>query len=172
MTRFKPTPGASPRPAPSALENLYRSTSTWLVARLRRRFGETLAEDIAQEAYVRMSRIDMDDVRHPKALLLKVAVNAGLSQTRRAASRGRVANLALECDAAEIDAPCPSEQDEAQLLKEIILGLPPLYRDVFLLSQFAGMPYDLIAAQLGISVATVKRRLAKAIALCTAHFRD
>ncbi|MES2033279.1 MAG: sigma-70 region 4 domain-containing protein [Pseudomonadota bacterium] len=43
---------------------------------------------------------------------------------------------------------------------------------MFLLSQFAGMPYDSIAAQLGISVATVKRRLARAIALCTAHFRD
>ncbi|MES2033105.1 MAG: hypothetical protein V4466_02920 [Pseudomonadota bacterium] len=103
----KPTPGARPRPAPSALENHYRSTSNWLVARLRRRFCETLADDIAQEAYLRMSRIDMDEVRHPNTLLLKVALNAGLSQTRHAASRTRVANLALECDAAEIDAPCP-----------------------------------------------------------------
>lgn len=49
MTRFKPKPwGATPASA-VALEDLYRNPSGRLVARLRRRFGDALAEDIAQD---------------------------------------------------------------------------------------------------------------------------
>lgn len=170
MTRFRPTIEREETPAAVTLEALYRRYSGWLVAILRKRFGDGVAEDLAQDAYVRMSGVDMEEVRHPKALLLKVAMNVGRTQSRRATFRNQIASLAPDQDAAELEIPAPADEDA--LLKEIVLGLDPLYRDVFLLSRFAGMTYDSIAAHLGISVATVERRLAKAIALCAAQLRD
>jgi RNA polymerase sigma-70 factor (ECF subfamily) len=148
-----------------ALELLYRRYGAWLKRALKKRFGPDAAEDLAQEAYLRLARSGQAEaVEHPKSLLLKIAVNAGLDQVRRDRRQvggGSVVPFPdLPRDATDAD------QAEALLLKQIILSLPPILRDVFVLSRFAGLSYEQIAGRLGISVKTVEWRMSRALVIC------
>lgn len=155
-----------------SLEALYRRYAGWLTARLRRRFGAAMAEDLTQETYLRIAGIPAEEIAHPKALLMRTAVNLGYDQARFHARRAGITRVLAQCDAADIDIADPASQGEGLTLKQIILDLPPLYRDVFLLSRFEGLTYEQIADHLGVAVVTVERRMAKALAICAAHLRD
>jgi RNA polymerase sigma-70 factor (ECF subfamily) len=58
------------------------------------------------------------------------------------------------------------------MLKQIVLSMPPLYRDIFVLSRFGGMSYPEIAAARGLSVKTVEWRMSKALEHCVARLDD
>jgi RNA polymerase sigma-70 factor (ECF subfamily) len=147
---------------PYEVEQAYREHQNWLIAFLRRRFGQQDAEDLAQETYARAVTANTA-IRNPRAFLARVALNAARDLVRRRAVRPQLTR--------EDAAPPPamaSAQDEALLLKQIILALPPKLQEVFLLSRFAGLTYDEIADHCGISVKTVEGRMTKALALCAA----
>jgi len=140
----------------------YREHQNWLVAFLRRRFGQQDAEDLAQETYVRAVSAKAT-IRNPRAFLARVALNAARDLLRRRAVRPQLTR--------EDAAPPPAmagAQDEVLLLKQIILALPPKLQEVFVLSRFAGLTYDEIAHRCGISVKTVEGRMSKALAKCAA----
>jgi RNA polymerase sigma-70 factor (ECF subfamily) len=152
------------------LEQLYRSYAQTLAGRLRRRFGAETAEDIVQEAFLRLRRYGRDDpVRSPKALLTRIAVNLGLDAVR---AEPPSPPLELEALAGLPEGAVACEQDEALQLKQIILQLPKPLQDVFILQRFAGMTYAQIAEHCGVSVKTVEWRMSKAMAFCTARLRD
>jgi RNA polymerase sigma-70 factor (ECF subfamily) len=155
-----------------AVDELYRRYAGWLKGKLRRRFGTNSAEDLVQETYLRIATARPREIEHPRALLMRTAVNIGYNQAKHAARRSGVATVLARHDAAEIDVADLPSQSEALSLKEIVLGLPPLYRDVFLLSRFEGLTYAEMAGRLGVSTITVERRMAKALALCAAQMRD
>jgi RNA polymerase sigma-70 factor (ECF subfamily) len=147
---------------PYEVEQAYREHQNWLMAFLRRRFGHQDAEDLAQETYVRAVSAKAL-IRNPRAFLARVALNAARDLVRRRAARPQLTR--------EDAAPPPAmsgAQDEALLLKQIILALPPKLQEVFVLSRFAGLTYDEIASHCGISVKTVEGRMTKALALCAA----
>jgi len=151
------------------LEALYRRYSDGLRRALRRRFGADAAEDLVQEAYLRLARSGQaEDAEHPRALLMKIAVNAGVDRARYDRRRGGDGSAALLPDFES----SPSDQAEVLLLKEIVLSLPPILRDVFVLSRFAGLSYGEIATRLGISVKTVEWRMSRALAICAERLRD
>ena len=54
----------------------------------------------------------------------------------------------------------------------MVLDLPPIYRDVFVLSRFTGLTYEEIASHVGVSVKTVEWRMSKALAMILSRFRD
>ena len=66
----------------------------------------------------------------------------------------------------------PSEEARAIILQtlmeldQLLDGLPVLVKRAFLLAQLDGLTYAQIAAELGISIATVKRHLNKAAMRC------
>lgn len=147
--------------------DLYRRHAGWLARRLRRRFGDE-ADDFAQEAWRRLiaSYGDAGLIRHPRALLLRIATNTGLD-SRRSATRRSAGEAAREA----AEAADASSQDAAVLLEQIILGLPEPLRDVFVLSRFGGLSNAQIAERLGISPKTVEWRMTRALAHCAAQFR-
>lgn len=154
-------------PAPYDCGDLHRDYGNWLLAFLRRRFGPEEAEDLAQETYVRLRGKDVQ-IRNPRAFLARIALNAARDQARRRAARP---TLTAE-DAAPASAGHPPDQEQALLLKQVILSLPPKLRETFVLSRFAGLSYEEIAARLGISVKTVEKRMTRALALCGKALRD
>lgn len=148
----------------TSLDRMYRRHATWLRGRLRARVGPEEAGDVVQETYLRIVPYLLDDIRHPKALLLRVALNLVRDGKRRTARREGPAPSAFAAEAAGADAP-----GELLQVKQILLTMPPLYRDVFVMSRFDGMTYADIARAHGISLATVERRMAKAIEHCMTH---
>ena len=158
--RRPPSEPGDPVREPHAPEDLYRRHATWLHGRLRRRLGPGSAadaEDLVQETYARAVEIERSElISHPRALLLRIAGRLAIDHTRRAR------RLSHRCPT-----PPPSgslrrsEQDSDLLLKQIIVGLPPRLRDVFVLSRVAGFSYDRIADELGVSVKTVEARMSK-----------
>lgn len=149
------------------LAKFYEKYGTWLKGQVRRRFGADRSEDILQETWLSMAKLQsMDAIRHPKSFLLKVAVNSATTETRK--------QVALE--RAESASPYPgdlvgAEQHETLLLRETILGLPQPLRDVFVLSRLGGLTNDQIAEHLGIRPKTVEWRMTKALAHCAAQLR-
>jgi RNA polymerase sigma-70 factor (ECF subfamily) len=161
LPQYQPLTHLAEDGEPFEVDDAYRKHGHWLLAFLRRRFGAQDAEDLAQEAYLRVARTTAE-VRNPRAFLARVALNVARDQIRR-----RRARPALVREDAAIAAD-PGSQAEALLLKEAILALPPKLQEVFVLSRFAGLTYEEIAHRCGISVKTVEGRMTKALAMCTA----
>lgn len=126
--------------------------------------------DIAQEAALRAIESGAA-IRHPRAFISRVARNIAIDEARKLKVRG---GAALQIDALPDHlAPWVGPDQEALLLmKQIIMGLPELYRDVFILSRFHGLSYQEIAAERGLTVKAVEYRMSRALALCEAALRD
>jgi len=157
------------------LDVLYRRYAAWLARTLDRRFGRVLgdgAEDLVHEAYIRIAPLGAaGQIRHPRALLLKIAVNLAHDRVRQTA-RARSADALIGAAAEKADTWSLVDQDAALLLKQAVLSLPRPLRDVFMLSRFAGAPNQEIADRLGIAVKTVEWRMTRALALLAEGVRD
>lgn len=151
----------------SGLADLYRRYSVWLTARVAHRFGTDQAEDLVQETWLRIAPYQASgEIRHPKALLLRIASNLAIDAGRRGGNR----RSAFEEGEPTVPAD-PAPQAELLLMKQVILSLPQPLRDVFVLSRFACLTYDQIGERLGISTKTVEWRMKKALAHCAARLR-
>lgn len=143
------------------LGELYRQYSAWLTTRLRRRFGDE-AEDLVQEAWLRATAYSKAEaIRHPRALLLRIAENLAIDRRRRAPPAACPLDLDAHCE--------PATQVDLVLLKQIVLTMPVHLRDVFVLSRFAHLEYQEIAERLGLPLTTVQWRMRKAVEYCAAR---
>nr|WP_313041209.1 RNA polymerase sigma factor [Brevundimonas diminuta] len=158
--------GQCGRPRSTGLDELYRGYADWLRRRLRRHVGADQAADLVQETYVRLAPYAPGDIRHPKALLLRIATNLLRDGRRREAVQSAWLAGAVHATAT------PGDQAEAMQLKQILQSMPPLYRDVFVLSRFRGMTYADIARLQGVSVKTVEWRMSKALDHCLKRLDD
>lgn len=154
------------RPEPAGLEALYRDYADWLGRRLSRHVASDKAADLVQETYVRIAPQAGGTVRNPKALLMTIAMNLLRDDRRRAAVRSAHAARERVSEAAFAD------QLEVLQLKAIVQSMPPLYRDVFVLSRFRGMSYADIARSKGLSIKTVEWRMSKALEHCLRLMND
>lgn len=153
--------------ADAGLHDLYRAYSGWLTARLRKRFGDE-TEDLVQEAWVRAAPYSRRGrIEHPKALLLRIVDNLVIDRARRRKPRPLAPDDRLD-PTPPVDLAC---QTDVVLLKQIVLGMPPRLRDVFVLSRFAHLEYQEIADRLNIPVTTVQWRMKKALEYCAVQLR-
>lgn len=157
-------PGAS-----VSLEDLYGRYARWFRANLVRRYGAEDAEDILQEAWLRLTPYQgVGAIRHPKALLLKIAANL---VNDRYVRRKRDEAFADHCARMDGWGVQQASQTEDIFTRQMVLGLPQPLRDVFVLSRFGGLSNSQIAEQLGIRPKTVEWRMTKALAHCAAQLR-
>lgn len=152
------------------IDVLYADHHGWLKGWLRRRLGNSFdAADLAHDTFMRLlARGHAVAAREPRALLTTVAQGVVSNFMRR--RKIEEAYLATLAQLPELEAPSP--ETRAILLETLVEldrrldTLPAPVRRAFLLSQLDGMKQTDIAAELGVSLATVQRHIAKAAHLC------
>ena len=155
--------------APMTLDVLHGRYAAWFRARLVRRYGVQDADDILQEAWLRLTPYQgATGIRHPKALLLKIASNLAADKLGRRRRRDLHAGETVAAPGWGVEL---SSQADELFAKQVVMGLPQPLRDVFVLSRIKGLSNRQIAEQLGISSKTVEWRMTKALAHCAAQFR-
>jgi RNA polymerase sigma-70 factor (ECF subfamily) len=145
---------------------IFERHSTHLARVLARVLGDTDdVGDLLHEVFLRAFR-NLDQIRDPRALrswLTGIAVHVARAEIRKRKRRRWLAFFAPE----ELPEPSPespsdADSDAAHAVMRVLDQLPVDHRIVFALRYIAGMQLDEIAVALEVSLATTKRRLARA----------
>lgn len=143
------------------IEQLFRQHSSALTATARRKTRTEEADDIVQNAYLRL--LEMDNAAHltnTKFYLFRIVSNMAIDWLRK--QRVYASIFTGEIDQfLEIYAH-GDVSEERDLLDDIriqIEGLPKRKRDVFLLSHIEQLKQPEIAIKLGVSLRTISRDL-------------
>lgn len=170
-TTFTSTVTEEPRPALS-VDAVIRENHGALVNFLRRRMRTAEdANDVAQEAYVRMMQYEGSrDIHSPSSLLFRIATNvandfARADQSRRVQDQCSIDDHELASHEPSAERQIAGCEDLATLLVAI-RQLPQKCQQVFLLSRVKHMTYPEIARHCGISVKMVEKHISHALAVC------
>lgn len=158
-----------PRAQKNWLTRLISESGSELVRYIGRRVANrSEAEDLAQEVYLRLLRIeDPGAIRNPRAFALRLAANVAYEWRMTARNRFEHTDEApeLEDDRADPYRELLNDQ-EMQRLIHVLESLTPMQRAIVLLHRRDGYTYEQIAKTVGLSVQMVYKHLAKSIALC------
>ncbi|WP_220811151.1 RNA polymerase sigma factor [Pseudomonas paralcaligenes] len=157
------------------LDELFIDQRTVLVRMLARVVGcASLAEDLAQEAYLKVAQaLPSREVRHLRAFLYQTAQHLAFDHLRSQRSRRR-----YECppdDTAQVAAvptPLPGPESHAlgqqqwQRLQQVLARLPQRQQRILLLHRLHGLTQGEIAKRLDVSLSTVEKDLRLALAAC------
>ena len=157
-------------PPAHPVESLYHAHHSWLTGWLRRKLGcPDSAADLAQDTFIKvLGARDTAQIVEPRAFLTTIAKRVLCNHYRRQDLEHAYHQALAELP----ERVAPSEEDKAIILQtlmeldQLLDGLPRQVKRAFLLAQVDGLTYPQIAAELGISVATVKRHLNKAAMRC------
>lgn len=170
-TTFTSTVEEHVRPALS-VDAVIRENHGALVNFLRRRMRTPEdANDVAQEAYVRMMQYEgARDIHSPSSLLFRIATNvandfARADQSRRVSDQCNIDDHELASHEPSAERQIAGCEDLATLLVAI-RQLPTKCQQVFLLSRVKHMTYPEIARHCGISVKMVEKHISHALAVC------
>jgi len=148
-----------------------------LVAWLSRRIGEDDAQDVAQEALVRLMRYRAQPVEQLRPLMYRIAINVIHDRGRRDSTRQVFAHVSLDQDFVGLPSLEPAHEtrieheQELALVRAAILQLPERCRQVYLLNRIDGLSYSQIAQHCGISVKAVEKHIGKALSLLRSKLR-
>jgi RNA polymerase sigma-70 factor (ECF subfamily) len=137
-----------------------------------RMLGRTAdAEDVVQEAWLRWSAQERDDVREPRGYLVRTTTRLAIDRLRHVQSRREsyVGPWLPEPIATDFGPSVPDTAERAVLADSVSLAvlvvlesLSPLERAVFVLREAFGFPYAEIAATLDKSEAAVRQLAGRA----------
>jgi len=121
------------------------------------------AQDLAQEVYLRLLRVEgFDSIAEPQAYLYRVASNVAAEWRLRACYRKP--HSAEELDSLLEEASPESRLDQSQFAAQLDAALklmPAMVRGVMFLKLRDGLTHQEIAAQMGITVRVVRRCVTK-----------
>lgn len=143
----------------------------------RRSFTPADAEDLAQEVFVKITRLDRSaSIWQPEAFLFQIAANVLRDKLRRDAARHRDQHVEFN---GELDGPeAPSEEsvyegrESLQRLLAALAGLTPKCRTVFILHKYEGLSYSEIAQRYEVSVSAVEKHMINAMKHLRIHWRE
>ncbi|WP_157994494.1 RNA polymerase sigma factor [Peristeroidobacter agariperforans] len=132
------------------------------------------AEDVIQEAYLRLLRYSAEhEVQSEERLLLIAAKNLALDSIRRRRARDKTAVEYAVIAAAAQNWPAPDEELYSQQclhnLQDALAMLPERCREIFLLHRIDNLTYGEIALRCGISASAVEKHIARACLLIDAR---
>jgi RNA polymerase sigma factor (sigma-70 family) len=152
------------------MQALYSNHHGWLHAWLRKKLGcAHRAADLAHDTFLRLlARDEPLGLEEPRAFLTTVAQRVMANYWRRE----QIERAYLEALALVPENFAPSPEERALLLEalyeidSLLERLPLAVKRAFLLAQLDGLTHAEIAAQLKLSISTVKRHLVRAGAQC------
>ncbi|HSI29280.1 MAG: sigma-70 family RNA polymerase sigma factor [Methylophilus sp.] len=160
-----PTVDAPPQ---QEVHTLYQMHHAWLVSWLKRRLGCIHhANDLAHDTFLRLitKSLSIAPLDEPRAFLSTIAHGLMVDQFRRKAIEQAYLQSIMHLPQAM--AASPEEQlailETLVQIDQLLNGLKPVVRTVFLLSKLEGQTYPEIAVTLGISLRTVEAHMAVAL---------
>jgi RNA polymerase sigma factor (sigma-70 family) len=158
-------------PGPRWPQKLFDQSGRRLLRYLATRLRDgTDADDLAQEAYLRLLRVDEAlVVRDARSYALRVATNVATEWGRL--SRHRREHVGTDfLDEQESERLGPMEQatnaQQLAAVKRVLESMTPMRRAVVLLHIRDGLTYPQIAAQVGLSVSMVGKHLSLGLEAC------
>lgn len=124
---------------------------------------EHVAEDVAQEAFLRAYR-SLDGLREPgrvKTWLYALTRNAAIDWLRANRRKASSLDSIEEADMEAPTAPEPAGGDRLEKLKKVLESMRADYRELILLRYFDGLSYQEIAETLGMTVGAVGEKLSR-----------
>lgn len=158
-----------------------------LIGRLFREHNETLirflalrlrsqqeAKEVAQEAYVRLLKLDQPGaVSFLRAFLFKTAANLAVDRIRHEQTERRIAQETkfldeLGCGSGPNPEQSANDAQELKLAERLIDELPAKCRRAFLLHKVYGLDFPDIAKQMGLGERMVRTYVVRALLYCRA----
>ncbi|MBV1900691.1 MAG: RNA polymerase sigma factor [Kordiimonadaceae bacterium] len=146
----------------------------YLVGRLKSRDE---AIEVAQEAYVRLLRLDdTSTIGFLRAFLFRTATNLAIDrQRKRGHAVAYAENEKIDPNAQVFE--CTPERQVAgrqslDRVVECIESLPPKCRHTFIEFKFRNRSYEDIAAEMGITTSMVRKYVLRALVYCTEQLGD
>ncbi|WP_405689587.1 RNA polymerase sigma-70 factor [Streptomyces sp. NBC_00057] len=147
----------------------HRPVLTGVAYRMLGRIAD--AEDVVQEAWLRWSSASREDVREPRAFLVRIATRLAIDRLRQVQSRREayVGPWLPEPLVTDFGPAVPDTAEQAVLADSVSVAvlvvlesLSPLERAVFVLREAFGFPYAEIAATLDRTEAAVRQLAGRA----------
>jgi RNA polymerase sigma-70 factor, ECF subfamily len=151
------------------LEQLYRDLRPYAFAIAYRMLGSVSeAEDVVQDAFVRLGRATADEIESPKAYLATITTRLAIDALRSARVRREsyfgpwLPEPLVEGHAADAAASAETADSLAMAFLVVLEKLSPVERAVFLLHDVFDYDYDEIAAVVGKSEANCRQLASRA----------
>jgi RNA polymerase sigma-70 factor (ECF subfamily) len=154
------------------IDELYRREMPPLRQYVRRVLrGSSDADDIAQEAFVRLWRaLEVSEIRNPRAVLFKTARNLALNHIRNGRVRNSDAARAGADDSLNRQIKTAEEEmiasEEAAACRVLMEALPLRCREAFVLRVVDELSYKEMAKEMHLSVSTIEKHIGKGKQLC------
>lgn len=123
----------------------------------------TLAEDIAQETFIRVWQKlhTYKPTGSFRSWVYRIATNAALDAIRRERDETEIDSLPLASKEPGVEQSMVA-QERAEMVQEAVLSLPAASRGVLILREYEGLSYQEISEALDIPLGTVMSRLSYA----------
>src|ERR1700756_5626803 len=136
----------------------------------RRGRSEQDADDLVQEAFLRLARYERKEaVEKPEAFLMRTALNLSIDAHRSRKSRGE--EVLLDDEVIVDTAPSIEDvllsRERLGRLSECVARMNDKTRAIFLAHRLDGLSYQEIAGRHGLSVSSVEKHIAKATLIIT-----
>jgi RNA polymerase sigma factor (sigma-70 family) len=133
----------------------------------RRGLTPDVAEDCAQEVFVRIARADFAHVENAEAYLFTIASSVMIDRARWGKARREdrhetIDNLVLISTEAG-PARAFETRQALERLAVVLDELPERTREVFLLNRMDGLSYTQLAARFGVNVSSIEKRMTRAL---------
>ena len=166
---------AKPALARSQFTHFFETEWPRLKRYLKRHVGTEEAEDVAQEAFVRLYAREAD-ATSPSGYLYKTARNLVIDGKRRARRAQAVMVESAPMETIADYRPSPEDEvDSRQRLAQasaLFERMTPKCRNVFMLRVVEGCSYADIARQLGMTPIAVEKQLLRAFEICAGWKAD
>lgn len=181
--KFVPEPGARSGPTDPLIE-IYLERRANLVRYFAARTGSlAVAEDLAQELYLKIAGRDPDvTAENPVALIYRIATNVMLDRARgeaRSVARDGAWREVAHDSLGGVDVAGEARADDAvasrqrlRRLVEAVAELPPQMQRAFRLHKLEGRSHAETARAMGISIKSVEKHISAALRNLTARLGE